>query len=364
MAISASEAVGPAFEHMKRQLLQPFRFGQWVRLAFVGLLAGELGSGGGGGFHFNVPVRNRGHRNEQLFPDHIPAWILEHPWQFVGVVIAAIVVVAIIGTALLYINSVMRFILFDSLITRECHIRAGWRRRKHEGFGLFVWQAAVSAIFLLATVLVIGIPVGGAWALGWFAHSREHILPLVLVGILLFLMLLFLAIVSAVVQVLTKDFVVPQIALEGIDPLEAWRRLLRMMRTEQTAYAGYIGMKVLLAIGAGIAMAIIGIAVLLMLLLPIAAFAIGTVLAAKAAGWTWTASTIGLAVVVGLILLAALTFLVSLVNVPTVVFFPAYSMYFFGTRYAPLAQLLWPQPPDAGVGPLLSGLAPPSPGTV
>jgi hypothetical protein len=27
---------------------------------------------------------------------------------------------------LIYIGSVMRFILFDSVIARECHIRAGW----------------------------------------------------------------------------------------------------------------------------------------------------------------------------------------------------------------------------------------------
>ena len=47
MPISAVDAISPAIEHTKRQLLQPFRFGQWMRLAVVGLLAGELSSGGG-----------------------------------------------------------------------------------------------------------------------------------------------------------------------------------------------------------------------------------------------------------------------------------------------------------------------------
>ena len=46
MPISAMDSISLAFEHTKRQLFKPFRFGQWVRLAFVGLLAGELGSGG------------------------------------------------------------------------------------------------------------------------------------------------------------------------------------------------------------------------------------------------------------------------------------------------------------------------------
>ena len=44
MPISAVDAISPAFEHTKQQLFKPFRFGQWTRLAFVGLLAGELGS--------------------------------------------------------------------------------------------------------------------------------------------------------------------------------------------------------------------------------------------------------------------------------------------------------------------------------
>src|SRR5437762_11960136 len=44
--VSATDSITLAFEHTKRQLFKPFRFGQSVRLAFVGLLAGELGSGG------------------------------------------------------------------------------------------------------------------------------------------------------------------------------------------------------------------------------------------------------------------------------------------------------------------------------
>ena len=51
MPISAVDTITLAFHHTKRQLIQPFRFWQWTRLAFVGLLAGEMGSGGS----FNVP---------------------------------------------------------------------------------------------------------------------------------------------------------------------------------------------------------------------------------------------------------------------------------------------------------------------
>ena len=36
MATSAVDAIAPAFEHTKQQLLQPFQLSQWAKLALVG----------------------------------------------------------------------------------------------------------------------------------------------------------------------------------------------------------------------------------------------------------------------------------------------------------------------------------------
>ena len=48
MPISAVDAITPAFQHARQQLMQPFRASQWAKLGLVGLLAGEMSSGGGG----------------------------------------------------------------------------------------------------------------------------------------------------------------------------------------------------------------------------------------------------------------------------------------------------------------------------
>ena len=48
MPLSAVDAISPAFEHARQQLVRPFRASQWAKLGLVGLLAGEMGSGGGG----------------------------------------------------------------------------------------------------------------------------------------------------------------------------------------------------------------------------------------------------------------------------------------------------------------------------
>jgi hypothetical protein len=134
-------------------------------------------------------------------------------------------------------------------------------------------------------------------------------------------------------------------ALEDISAIDGWRRLWLWLKADKGGYAGYVGMKIVLAIGASIAVIIVDLIALFVLLIPVGGIGIVAVLAGKAAGWTWNLYTITLAVVLGCIVLVILLFVFSLISVPVIVFFPAYSIYFFAQRYPPLASLLWPQPP-------------------
>jgi hypothetical protein len=79
--------------------------------------------------------------------------------------------------------------------------------------------------------------------------------------------------------------------------------------------------------------------------------AIAAVMGGKAAGLGWTAGTITLAIVAGCILLAVFLFLLALISVPVIVFFPAYSIYFFAARYPQLSALLYPAPPAPVIPP-------------
>ena len=342
MPISAADAFNPAFQHVKRQLFQPFRFTQWLRLALVGFLAGELGSGGG--CNVNLPATHRDKGTEQLVST-LPAEWVSHLGMLVGLVLLLIILGTALWMALLYISCVMRFILFDSVVAGECHIRKGWRRRTGEGLQLFAWQILLAILSFASLVVLIGIPLGMAWMFGWFTRPKEHILALVLGGLALLMVFLALVMVLAVIYMMTKDFVVPQMALESISAAEGWRRLWEWMKMEKAGYAGYVGMKIVLAIGAGIAVGFIALIAILMLLLPIGGAGVIAVLAGKAAGWTWNLYTISLAVVAGGITLLLLLFVVSFLNVPAIVFFPAYSIYFLAGRYRLLADTLWPAPP-------------------
>lgn len=359
MPISAVDAINPAFQHAKLQLFYPFRFAQWVRLAFVGFLAGELSSGGGN-FHFNLPSPHQDRGSEQLLGTSWPPHLAHHAGVLLGLIPFLILAGFVLVVLFLYVSSVMRFILFDSIISRECHVRQGWARRQPHGFRYFVWQLGLMLVTLAASLILIGGPVLYAWAIGLFVHPREHLFLLIVGGLMLFLLLLVIMVVAGIVHVMTKDFVVPQMALEDITATEGWRRLWSLLKAEKGGYAVYILMKIGLAIGAGIVFGIITLIVLLVLLIPIGGAGVAAVLAGKAAGLTWSLSTIALAVTVGCILLAGALFVGAMINVPAIVFFPAYSIYFFASRYSPLAALLWPQSP-ASAAPFEPPPLPPAP---
>ena len=237
----------------------------------------------------------------------------------------------------------MRFILFDSVITKECHIRQGWARHRGHGLQFFAWQLLLALASLVGVVLIIGFPLAGAWTLGWFNSPRNHVLPLVLSGVLLLMLLAAVMLTLLLVQVMTKDFVVPQMVLENLSATEGWRRLWSWLRVEKVGYASYIGMKIVLAIGAGVLLGIISIIVLLVFSIPIAGLGIVAALTGATAGLTWNSFTITVAAFAGFIAVATIMFALSFISVPATVFFPAYSIHFLAPRYAPLAALLWPQ---------------------
>lgn len=262
-----------------------------------------------------------------------------------AVLVAFLIVSGIVlSVALIYLNSIMRFVLFDSVVARECRIREYWQRRHAAGLRYFVWQILFMLVTVAGMVILIGIPAGLAFVLGWLRHPHNHIVGLVLGGICLFFVFVAFTLGTYAITVLTKDFVVPQMALDNIGAVEGWRRLLAMMDSEKGSYAGYIGMKIVLALGAAVVLSIVSAIVALVLLIPVGGFGMIAVLAGKAAGLTWNLYTITLVVVAASIVLMVLLYVMSLVSVPAMVFFPAYSIYFFAARYPALGAVINPLP--------------------
>jgi hypothetical protein len=340
LPLSAVDAITPAFQHAKQQLVQPFRAGQWVRLALVGFLAGELSSGGG--CNFQIPQMPQSNSSSQRFLD--AGFAAGNPALYGGLILLLIVLGLVLWVLFIYVSSVMRFVLFDSVVTRECRIRQKWNRWQGPGWRYFLWQMVLFLLTMMVLIILVGIPAAIAVAAGWFKEPSQHLVPLILGGMVLFFLVLGFVVLMMVVHVLTKDFVVPQMALENISALEAWRRLLPMLKAERGGYAGYLGMKIVMALGAAVVVGVVATIFIVVLLIPIGGVSAVLILLGKAGGLGWNAYTITLAVVVGSIVVMLLLYLIAVVSVPAIVFFPAYSIYFFAARYPALEAMLHPAP--------------------
>ncbi len=365
MPLSAIDAISVAMEHTKQQLFRPFRWGQWWRLALLGLMTGELSSGGGcgGGGNFptsfptNPPPQQGGGRDQFLSASpHFDPQMAAHIALWIGI---ALLVFCVIVLVWMYVGSVYRFILIESIITKNVSLRAGWRKWHATGRRYFLWRLVYQLAVGFFLVILVGIPVGIAALLGWLKDAHAHMAPLILGGILLFFLVLLFSLVTAVGALLGKDFMAPIMALENLDFADSWSRLFAMMKNEKGSYAGYVGMKIVLAIAAGILFGILITIAVLVVLLPVGGLGVLAVVMGKTAGLTWNPFTVTLAVLVGMFVFALIMFLSSMLSVPVTVYFPAYSIYFFAARYPKLSAWLYPAPP-APVAPVPTVVEPPS----
>ena len=333
MPTSAIDVVSSAFEHAKNQLFRPFNLGQWVRLGIVGFLAGEMGYTGGCSYRSPLPPGSGGGGRSTAFIAQ--ATLIRNP-LFPLAVILLVLAGLVLFVAFMYVSSMMRFVLFDSVVSRECHVRRFWSRHMDSGIRYFLWQLAVGFIGFSGVGILAGTAAIIGYSAGWLRSPREHVIPLVLGGVIAIGALALWFVAFILVHVFTKDFVVPQMALENVGPLEGWRRLLQMMAAEKARYAGYIGMKILLMVAALILMTIATIIVVLVYLIPTGILALLAILIGKTIGLTWNPLTIGMSLMSGIVALAFLIYLMLLLNVPPAVFFPAFSIYFLAARYPAL----------------------------
>jgi hypothetical protein len=342
LPLSAIDAISPSFQHAKQQLLHPFRSSQWAKLALVGMLAGEISSGGGGCNPGSFQIPTRPNSSQHLLDAGLSA---SNPMLYVSLIASLVVAGIVLIFLFLYLNSVMRFVLFDSVVAKECRIRESWSRRQGPGRRYFFWQILLFLATAAGFTILVGIPAAFAFLVGWLRQPREHMIPLILGGMFLFFVLLAFVLAQMLVHVMSKDFVVPQMALEEISAIEGWRRLWPQLKQEKGGYAGYIGMKVVMALAAAVILGIVAAIVILLIAIPVGGLGAVAVITGATAGLTWNVYTITLAVVVGACAILFVVYVLSLISVPAVVFFPAYSIYFFAARYPALDAVLHPAPP-------------------
>ncbi len=275
--------------------------------------------------------------------------------RIIGIILLGIAAAMVVGLIFIYLNSIFRFVLFDSVLHRHCSISQAWRKWHRAGVRFFLWQLVFQFVVWLFLLFLIGVPMAVALAAGWLTNPRAHIGPLVLTAILFLSLFAIFILLSVVVQVLAKDFLVPLMALDDLDFADGWHRLLAMMGREKGRFTVYLLLKLVLSIAATIIFSIIAIVPILFVVVP----GVVAVLAGKAAGMGLSVATISLLIILGTSLALLLLYLIALVCVPGTVFFPAYALHFLASRYPTLNALLNPAPTPAPVLPPVPESPPP-----
>jgi len=360
------ECISLAFARTKQLLLRPFRFGLWARLAVVALITGEAGGGGGGGGSIPNFNPNQGQGGDEHWAGaaqliSVPGWEQIRPytgWIVVGAALALAVMLLWI-----YSDCIYRFILLDAVVSGQCRLREGWRRWRAAGRRYFVWVIAFGFGAFLVVGVVAGIPALLAYRAGWFEKPEDNLGALIGGGILVALVVIAMVAVFAIIDMLGRDFLVPVMAFEDVGALEGWERLLSIMGAEKSAYAVYVLMKIVLAMGSAIIFAIINLVVILILLIPLGVLGLAGYFIGSGLGITWDISTELLVAAFGLLAFAGILYVVGFVYAPGLVFFQSYTVEFFASRYGPLGSKMFPPgaaptpriPPSPTSAPLVPG---------
>ncbi len=323
----AVSEIGGAIERVKG-LLWPPQLGIWLRLAVIVLFT--AGGSVSSPFQYNVP-------GEDLPPGAVESLL---PFLPLILLVAAIVIALMLVFWL--IRGVLQFVFVDSLTSGRVAILPYAKNRWGKGLRLFGFEAGLSLLLLLvvgllALLLLYPLVAGPGM-------PNAALIPALILFILLFVVLL---IPLSLVLMLTVDFAVPIMIRDDAGVLDAWRRLVPLLRREWQQALVYVVAKVLLAIGTGILLFILTLLALLVIALPFLAIGLLLVLALSIPFYT-----VLLILLIPFLVLAIPAML--LIRVPFETFFRYYSLLVLGGldgRY----RLL----PDGGAGAAPAGAANP-----
>lgn len=268
----------------------------------------------------------------------------------------AIIAIAAIGAIVLllvhtYLVSVMRFALFDTVALERFALRRSWSTYSGQAMRFFGFSLLYMFIFLVIAglgVAVIILSIGPRFNAGS-----------VLAIIFVVLALLVLALIGAVIYVFVKDFTVPIMAMENVSMTEALGRVRRMINADMGSFAGYIGMKIVLAIPALIGVAILSTIFAVIIAIPVIIAVVAFVVAAPHA--FENPLLIAVAVTLGVGFVFVISYVLAVITSPVVAFFESYALEFFGDRYEPLGSLLHPVVPSPAPAPATAPLPEPPP---
>ncbi|HZZ38533.1 MAG TPA: hypothetical protein VFE06_05325 [Acidobacteriaceae bacterium] len=335
-AISAADAISPAIHRTRNFLFRPFRLGTYLKLCLVALLT----EGTSGGSFNSFPGGHRSHHSSNF--SSLPHFAVTPTEIAAGVAMFALV--ALIGLFIYYLITRLRFAYFHCLVHNIREIRPGWHFYREPATRFFWFNVVVYLGILLALGLVLMPFAAGFLGLFRSFHAGGHpgfgaIFALFLPLIPIFLLFVLAGIAA---NILLRDLMLPHFALENASAGSAWHAVWSRIRVEKGGFFVYALLRVLLPIAGAIGLVIVLIIPVVLFVLAVVAVEVGLHAAFGHAGLG-----ILLEVSVGVIagVLGLLAFVAAFGPLYTGV--RLYALIFYGNRYQPLGERLYPPPPPA-----------------
>jgi len=329
--ISAAGAVLLALDDTLRLLFRPFAMERWAKLALLCLFLG-------GGTPTAALQWSLGALPGDL---RLPS-VLSHVRQFIGqhpsLLILVIVVAVALGLGVLYLRSLFRFVLVDSLVNREVSLGRAWFALRPLGESYFRWLASTLAGLVAAFALMVIVALPGLQAVS--APGPGKLFATASLALILSLIVL-VGLAVALLIMLTDDLVVPLMYADRLPLPSAWKVLWQKMRVDPSSFGVYILLRFLLSVGVSVGVLLFLVPLLVGLFSGSIIVAAVVVLALHLLGltWAWSLPTIVLAVLALLVVGSLLIILLSTVGMPGQVFLQDFSLRFIAARAPSLATL-------------------------
>jgi len=329
--LSAPGAILFALEDTLRLLFRPFDVWRWAKL---GLLCLFLGGGTPtAAFQWSLGALPGDLRLPNLL-GRVRQLIGQHPSLIVLVILAALA----LGIAVLYLRSLFRFILVDSLVNREVSLGRAWFALRPLGESYFRWLTSTLGGLVAAFTLLVILALPGLQAVS--ASGPGKLFATAALALILSLIVL-VGLALALLIMLTDDLVVPLMYADRLPLAPAWKALWRKMRADPASFAVYILLRFLLSVGVSVGVLLFLVPLLVGLFSGSIIVAAVVVLSLHLVGltWVWSLPTIGLAILALLLLAVLLVVLLSAAGMPGQVFLQDFSLRFIAARSPSLATL-------------------------
>lgn len=246
-SVSVTLPITPALDRVKRVLFRPFDPAKWFTIGFCAWLAylGQAGTGTGYSYHGGPSGggEDLSHAvgRARDFVMHNLSWLLP-------LAATLLIVGLVVGILIVWLSSRGRFMFLHCVALDKAEISEPWKQFVREGNSLFWFRLGIGLIGLVLVVPLLVL--AGVTVYRLLEHDTSW---LVSVGQLAGtgLVLLGLAIVLALIEKFTTDFVVPIMFLRSSGCVAAWRELLALMSANAGRFALYVLFQIVLAIVIG-----------------------------------------------------------------------------------------------------------------